>query len=297
MNILLTGATGFLGSHILKDIIYKTENNVVVLKRSFSDVSRIKAFLNESRIMFFDVDKSPLKSLFENYDIELIVHCATNYGRAQTSCFDVLETNLMFPIKLLELSVEFGVKTFINTDSYFNKDNISCLYLKNYALSKKCLLLWLKHFSNRINVINMVLEHVFGDDDNKGKFVYQMFDNIVVKRVESLDLTLGEQERDFIYIDDVVNAYIKLIEYSKNNVFSFKSIDVGTGHTVSIRDFVCTIKSLSNSHTVLNFGALPYRENEIMCSKADTSDLIKIGWKPEYTYISAIKKMLKEFNG
>lgn len=293
-NVLLTGATGFLGSHLLKGLLNKTDCNIVILKRSFSNISRIGEFMDAKRITSYDIDCVDLETVFKENDIGTIIHCATNYGRIQNSCCDVLETNLMFPVKLLDLSVEFGVKTFINTDSYFNKDNMSYSYLLNYALSKKSLLLWLKYFSKRLKIVNLVLEHIFGENDNEEKFVYQMLDKIVVKQVESIDLTYGDQKRDFIYVDDVVDAYIKILDYSQNHAFRFKSFDIGTGQAVSIKDFVQAIKFISDSPTILNFGALPYREDEIMCSKADIIELNDIGWYPKYSYNEALMKIVKE---
>jgi len=66
-NIILTGATGFLGSHILKDLLEKTNFNIIVLKRSFSDTIRIKKFINNKKIQFFDIDNTSLDALpFKN---------------------------------------------------------------------------------------------------------------------------------------------------------------------------------------------------------------------------------------
>ena len=292
MNILVTGATGFLGSHLLKGFLNNTNHNIIVLKRSFSDVSRISNILNNVRVKFYDIDKFPLEKVFEETKIDAIVHCATNYGRNENSCYSVLETNLMFPIRLLDLSVQHGVKIFINTDSYFNKENMSYSYLLNYALSKKSLLLWLKYFSKKIKVVNMVLEHVYGEDDRADKFVYQMIDKIAVKKVPSIDLTYGDQKRDFIYVDDVVDNYIKILDYAQKHSFRFRSFDIGTGNAVSIKDFVTEIKKISGSDTVLNFGAIPYREDEIMCSCADVTELQDVGVGAERAYSKGLAKII-----
>ncbi len=294
MNILLTGATGFLGSHLLEGILNNTENNVIIIKRSFSNISRIKSCLNHKRVISYDIDTNSLESVFQENKIDIIIHCATNYGRFQNSSYGVLETNLMLPVKLLDLSVVHGVKTFINTDSYFNKDNMSYSYLLNYSLSKKSLLLWLKYFSKRIKVVNMVLEHIYGEHDNKDKFVYQMIDKIAVQEVESLDLTYGDQKRDFIYVHDVVNAYIRVLDYVNNHSFRYKSFDIGTGAAISVKEFVNEIKKISGSKTKLNFGALPYRDDEIMSSCADIIDLSDIGWQAEYNHKEALKKIIGE---
>lgn len=295
-TVLLTGATGFLGSHLLRGLLNKTDCNIVILKRSFSNIDRIVEFTDVKRIKSYDIDCVDLETVFKENDIGTIIHCATNYGRVQNSCCDVLETNLMFPVKLLDLSVQYGVKNFINTDSYFNKENMAYSYLLNYALSKKSLLLWLKYFSKRLKIVNMVLEHIFGENDNKEKFVFQMLDKIAFKQIDAIDLTYGHQKRDFIYVDDVVSAYIKVLEYMNSHSFRYKSFDVGTGNAVSLRDFVTEIKNISQSKTILNFGALSYREDEIMCSRADITDLNDLGWKPEYDYASGLEKIIKGVN-
>ncbi len=123
MTVLITGETGFLGSHLLKALIEFTSENIVVLKRSFSNLKRIEEMKENPRVKFYDVDKVDVEEAFKNNNIETIIHCATNYGRGDESCHNILDTNLMFPIKLLDLSVKWGTKTFINTDSFFNKEN------------------------------------------------------------------------------------------------------------------------------------------------------------------------------
>jgi CDP-paratose synthetase len=294
-TILLTGATGFLGGHLLKTLLEKTDYNIVILARSFSNTSRITNELNNKRVKRFNADNADFSLIFIQHHIDLIIHCATEYGRENDSCYKVLETNLMFPIKLLEEAIKHGVDTFINTDSYFNKENKSYSFLLNYSLSKKSLNLWLKYLSKDIKVINMVLEHVYGENDNNNKFVEHIIQKIAIEQVEEIDLTPGHQKRDFIYVQDVCNVYISAIKYSLDNLFEFKQFNIGTGVATSIFDFVTQIKQISNSNTVLNFGSINYREDEIMYSCANSIDLktLKIF---EYTQIEeGIKKIILSY--
>ena len=296
MNILLTGATGFLGSHLLKKILKDTDYNVIVLKRSFSNTKRIVEALKNKRVLSYDIDTKEIKTVFSENKIDAIIHCATNYGRGNSSSYEVLESNLMFPISLLDEAVQNNVKYFINTDSYFNKENLSYSYLLNYSLSKKSLLLWLKNFSNKIQVANMVLEHIFGEDDSPEKFVTKMIDAIVIRKEDEIDLTYGDQKRDFIYVEDVTEAYIKVLEYMQGHKWRYRNFDIGTGHSVFIKDFVREIKNISNSSTILNFGKLPYREDEIMLSCADTAELEDMGFKCKYDYKKGLKKIIEAIN-
>lgn len=272
MSILLTGATGFLGSHILKAILSKSNDKVLLLKRSFSNIWRIKDEIKDSCVAYFDIDKQDLCKISWS-GIDTIIHCATEYGRSDSLCYKILETNLIFPIHLIELAIRNNVKTFINTDTYFNKDNIAYNHLLGYSLSKKNLNLWLKHFSKQIQVINLILEHIYGEFDNADKFVEKLIQDIAIKQVKKVSLTYGEQKRDFVYVKDVVDTYMTAIKYGRNNHFRYREFEVGTGNAIPIKDFCNLIKKISKSHTLIDYGAINYREDELMNSKADTLEL------------------------
>src|SRR5271155_4703791 len=75
---LITGGTGFLGSHLLKRL--RGEGySIVLLKRSFSKPYRITEQLAD--IVCYDVDRTPLRQVFEDHRVDIVVHCATDYGR------------------------------------------------------------------------------------------------------------------------------------------------------------------------------------------------------------------------
>lgn len=290
-TILITGATGFIGSHLLRSLENK-DFNIIVLKRSFSNISRIEHLLNSSKIKFYNIDKTDIENVFVENHIDTVINCVVDYGRNKTEVYDLIQTNLMLPIKILDLCVKYNVSVFINTDSYYNKDNLPYSYAYHYPLSKKSLNLWLKYFSKQIKIIDVILEHVYGEDDNNNKFIPQMIDRIVTKQENEIALTQGEQYKDFIYVDDVVNAYVKLLEFSENNNFEFLKFNIGTGEKVKLKDFVEEIKLIAKSSSVLKFGVLPYGENEIMESCANIAKIKELGWAPQYTYKEGLAKII-----
>lgn len=275
--IVLTGATGFLGSNLLGKLLadgYK----VAAIVRTDSSLTRIERWMSHQNLKLYNIEKINPRVIFEENKVDVIVHTATEYGRGDGAISKILEPNLILPIRLIELGIEHHTKCFINTDSYFNKGGSTYSNLLNYSLSKKSLLVWLKQLSNQIRIVNVTLEHMYGPGDSRSKFVENLIQEVAVDRLSRVRLTHGHQKRDFVYVDDVAEAFMKLIEYGRNHEFTFKNFEVGTGESVQVCDFAQMIKDLSHSTSVLGFGDIQYRSDEIMDSKADISALAELGW-------------------
>lgn len=289
-TILLTGATGFLGSCLLESFI-ALNYNVIILKRSTSSITRIKDFLNN--IIFYDIDLLPsLDCVFVQNKVGIIVHTACCYGRRNESLEEIIHTNLIFGINLVELGVKFKVKTFINTGTLLPKKT------NNYSLSKSQLTEWLKIKSTEIQVINLKIEHMYGPKDDEKKFLPWLINEMIFGN-KKINLTSGFQKRDFIYIDDVVAAYNLIISKTEelNNWVEF---DIGTNSFVNVKDFIIQIANeLENIHDInivsrLKFGAIDYRESDVMIPNIDNSKLIDLGWTPKVSLNEGLKKILNK---
>lgn len=285
-RILITGVTGFLGSHLAKALL-ADGYEVVALKRKSSLLGRVESIVSE--IIFFDIEGLDFDQLFRDCGkIDTIIHTATCYGRNNESVSEIFSANTEFPLRLLDAGSRAGVELFLNTDTILDK------YLNLYALSKNQLLQWGKFFSKQGNISfgNIRLEHFYGSDDDPTKFSAHVI-NSCLNNVPELKLTKGEQKRDFIYIDDVVSAYLVLLEKMDSFDSSFVEFDVGAGKSVSIREFVETVHRLTSSKTHLAFGALPYREGEVMNFEAKTEGLEALGWHCNYNIENGLTKTIE----
>lgn len=286
MKVLVTGATGFLGSHLVQALI-REGYKVAILKRSFSNTDRIAMF---PQLDSYNIDHCRLEQPFiDNGKIDAIIHAATCYGRQGESISNVFEANVVFPLKLLE------VATYYKTDTFINADTVLSSHLNSYTLSKSQFTEWGKQLSSmrKIRFINVRLEHMYGAGDDESKFATYVINSCLANAFE-LKLTAGEQKRDFIYIDDVVSAYFLLLEKAHRNPELYQEYGLGSGKAISIREFVQTVHHITNSKIKLSFGALPYRDNEIMESLANIEPLLALGWTNKTSLIEGIEAVVRE---
>lgn len=280
---MLTGATGYLGSKLLDKLVSKG-HEVLVLKRSTSNIFRIDPVI--SKVKTINIDETPLQKCFDDFVPDTILHCATDYGRNKSATSEILQSNLMLPLRLLELGEKFKVKHFINTDTALDK------YTNTYSLSKKQFKEWLEFYPGNMVRVNIELEHFYGPGDDKTKFVSYLVHSFLNDAPE-LNLTLGEQKRDFIYVDDVVDAYMMIAE-QLHETKGFYNYSVASNESVRIKDLVTRLQKIAqNSITKINFGAIPYRENEVMESNCDTSAIRKLGWQPKFKLQEGLEKMVQ----
>ena len=288
MIILLTGSTGFLGSYLLKSFV-KSGYEVIALKRSTSNTYRINDYLK--KVTLYNIDKVNLEDIFKKHKINIVINTVTNYGRIDNKISSILDTNLIFGLKLLEESVNSNAKAFINTDTLLERN------INAYALSKAQLVDWMKFLSNKqTKMINIKIEHMYGALDDENKFIYWLI-NKLKQNVEKIDLTSGVQKRDFIYIDDIVSAY-EIIIQNINTFSNYEEFELGSGNSIEVKNFVEKIyQEILNKQTLstkLNFGAVSYRDNENMNIQANIEKLTNLAWKPKVSIEDGIKKILEE---
>lgn len=283
MKILLTGATGFLGRNLLTAIL-ADGHEVIALCRATT--VRSHAGPAAASVSWHNVERGFESLFYKHPNIDCIIHTAATYGRRGESIPDIVATNMMMPFNLLDASIKAGVSRFINTDSSLPRS------INTYTLAKAQFADWGRYCSGlgQIQFFNIRLEHMYGPDDDETKFTSHVINACRDNRPE-LELTLGEQLRDFIYIDDVVAAYRYLI--SDMTLAGFEEIELGSGHAVAIREFVELVRTQTNSSTKLNFGAVPYRHNEVMLSVADTIKLASLGWQCKTDLNTGIRKVLE----
>lgn len=303
-TLLLTGATGFIGSHLLEKLLNR-DYKIVVLKRSFSDDWRISHILKNfsENIVVYDIDKVPLENIFEMEEISGIIHLATYYKKNHSpdDVVPMIQSNIEFPTQLLDLGVDHGIKFFINTGTFFEYDativpiteNSDINSLNLYSSTKISFENILKSYSDihDIKTATLRIFSPYGPRDNEEKLVPYLIINAL--KENSVKLSKGLQKLDFVYVEDITEAYIKLINriYALENHETF---NIGSGFPYSVREIVSILEEITDSNIKKNWGNKDIGNSEIIFSNTDKAKNV-LDWVPKFSIHNGLKATISYY--
>lgn len=286
MNVLITGANGFLGS-ALAEILFLRDYHVSLLVRSNSNISRLQTNIDNYKIYKFS-NSDNLNNIIINVNPDVIIHTACNYGRNNEFFETVFEANYRFGLKLINGMESLNKEVvFLNIGTILPPQNNFYSFTKNQfsELGK-----FISLNNQKLKFINVLLQHMYGPGDDEKKFTSYII-NSCIRNESYINLTSGEQKRDFIYIKDVTEALAVICDNLA--ILENGDIEIGSGSLITIKELVFKIHEISNSKTELNFGALNSGINDIELPAADLSILRGLNWKPVYSIEDGIIETIK----
>lgn len=266
-KVLITGITGFLGSHVAESLI---SNNIQVigLKRKDSNIWRCEEF--KDKIQWVDIDE---KGLFvdelKKYSFDTVIHGAWIGVESNTrNDWNEQSKNIPFLVSLLEVIKIVDVKKFIFLGSQAEYGNIDGKISEDYkpnalnaygGIKLACLEI-VKAFceTNDINWIWLRLFSLFGEKENQNWLIPSLIASMLTD--EQMDFTPGEQKYAYLYVKDYTSIMNKIVTMSiESGVYN-----VSSNQTRTIKSLVEDIRDYINPKFILNFGALNYRDNQSM---------------------------------
>ena len=290
-KILITGATGFIGSRLTHKLI-EEGFEVGIIKRENSNIWRISDLIKNLSIYEADLrDLHKVSEIISNFKPDVIFHLATYYAVEHKSeeVSLMVDTNILGTINLLEASKKSNIKLFVNTSSCFvyqgskNKlrENANLKPLNLYALTKmqaeQACSFYTKNYG--LKIITFRLFPPYGPADHERRLIPYAIKTFLEEK--KLRLTTGKQRWDFVYIDDIIEAYLKLLNIS-NLPIEHEIFNIGTGNAVSIQEVISRTKEIIGSDIEPEWGVVPHRKNEVWFLCADinkTKDFLK--WEPK----------------
>jgi len=292
MRILLTGPGGFLGSALVR-FWAERGHDLWLLARPSSCLDRLEDVLATVKVMRASTPDE-LAAIVREAMPDAIVHTACSYGRKGESALDVMDANMRLGVALLQAVLESKSLEGTPPTLFLNTGTVLEPGVSLYALSKTQFSAWGAALAaskpQRLKFIDIRLQQMYGPGDDDSKFITHVIE-ACRQNVPRLALTTGEQLRDFIHIEDVVQAYDRILERQYEFAES-DAIDVGSGDAVTMRSFVELVKQVTGAETVLEFGAVAYRAKEAMLCVADTKRLRSLGWHPTVPLTIGLRRLI-----
>jgi len=305
-NVLITGGLGFIGSHLAKKCV---ENNyrTHILSRSYDKIKNIDTIRGRIDITLKDIRKINEQEVSGKDYIFHLAGTVDNYAIKEGEPYKDIEINCNGTIALLEACKNFNPKAKIIFGSTFfvngNVDklpvdaNSPCNPLGLYPATR----LAAEHFCHiyhnvfDLNVLIARFTNVFGpfeQGENKRKAGFNFMINQAVKGEELQLYSNGDFVRDYIYVDDVVDACMTLAEKGETN----KVYYVGRGEYIKFRKLIDIIEEQIPGTKVKVIEPPGFHKNVgIVDFVCDNSDLKSLGWTPKVSLEEGIRRTIEYY--
>jgi nucleoside-diphosphate-sugar epimerase len=291
---IITGATGFVGANLARRLLNEG-HEVHLLVRPEHTAWRIEEILNHVRLHLVDFqDQKAVDLTLSEIRPDWIFHLAAHGAYSwQKDISQIFQTNLISTIHLVEASLRIGVESFIHAGSsseYGFKDHSSAETdwpepNSHYACAKASATQYCRYSAqtHKANFTTLRLYSVFGPYEDADRLVPKLIENGMRGKLPSL--VNPDTARDFVYIDDVCDAFIKAAQTIPE---TFGAVyNVGTGIQTTLREAVEIVRRLLNIPVEPNWGTMPARQWDTSVWVANSQKIqTELGWTPQFNFES-----------
>lgn len=303
-KILVTGAGGFIGIHLIKRIL---SNNVEIIcldlsfDNNFDNNFDEKLIENVYKVKVDVLNEESIKNIFNVYNPHYIIHLAGYINRSSSinafkdamnvnyyGTFNLLNAALNIPnlegILLFGTADEYGMAE----DPYFEVSKVSPL--SPYGISKNAAcnlaLAYHKIYKLPVNVVRPSI--AYGPGQKINMFIPSIISCLLSDN--KFEMSGGDQYRNFIYIDDLIKAVLLII----NSKVKGEIFNLGSHESIKLKDLALKIEKLLSLKNKILLGAVPYRDTEIMNYHLNIEKSHQIlGFTPEFSIDEGLIKTIK----
>jgi len=291
MRLLISGASGYVGSHLLKKL---GENNFqlgILVRKDIMNVPAGSFIIN--------TNETDWKTKVHSFNPDVVLHLASYLTSSddENQIDKLIEANISFGTHLLDAVKNSNVKTFINTGTFaeypIREGKKTPAYL--YAATKTAFCSIVNYYQAVVGfrVFNIIPYTVYGGAHSAKKLIDHIYDSLGSST--PIDMSPGEQVLDFIHIDDVVNFYIILLSRIDQHKNNYTEIHLGSGKGITPKEIAILMEKISGKESNINWGGLPYRKNDTMFSVVPYNlSGSQVGWQPSLKIEEGIQMYLRE---
>jgi len=285
-RVVVTGATGFLGGHVLGQLLTTGATVIAVADRDRT-ARRSEHPVRSMETLWFDRPEQLAESVQSaKPDYVVHLHAAVTTNRSAAAVRSTLEANLLPSLDLMTACVETQVKRLILIGSGEEFGPVTGPFDENtasdpvspYGASKAAVTAYARMFHRAFQLPVVVLRPsvVYGPFQAPRMLIPQVLQSLLEGK--EVAVTEGRQTRDFIHVEDVAKGIVSAL--IKEGIEG-RSFNLASGEVATVRDCLERIERITGRHGLIRYGALPYKTGEIFSYEPIAeSTFSALNWRP-----------------
>lgn len=298
-KILITGGSGFIPSHVVRRLV-KMGADVTVMVKYNSLIDNIRLVDTWDEIQIIEADLRNLDSLqqIKKLKPEIVIHMAAynHVGDSFIHVNEALMSNAVGTANLLESYEDYELFIYTSTSEIYGYQT-SVPFIESmipspispYSIGKYSGELYarMKCEQQHRPIVMLRPFNTFGPYQSTRAIIGELICKCI--RGEMIETTKGDQTREFNFVENIVDAFISVIE--RKDITIGKTINIGGGEEVKIKELVSLIHQMTESKSELRIGSLEYRPTEIWRMYTDAKYAREfLNWKPIISFHEGLEK-------
>ena len=281
MKILVTGATGFIGNHLIKELLKNKSFEVIATSRNLNKAKKFDWFTKVQYIEY-NINSNIPEDLYKFFDKpDKVLHLAWE-GLPNYKDLIHIEKNLINHYQFIKNLIEGGLKDITTTGTCLEygmkngclSENTNTNPSNSYAIAKDTLRNFILELNKKFDFNHQWIRlfYMYGEGQSE-KSLISLLDKAIENQDKEFNMSGGEQLRDYLHISEVVKNIISIVN---QNIYTNQIINCCSGRPISIRNLVEKYLQEKNYQLQLNLGFHPYPTYEPMSFWGNSSKLLKI---------------------